>query len=262
MSKSELKSALIYERIEGIAGPFRDQPKPKPPTDPVAFRYRWKLDGEWTSWRVSDASQKCSGLKDLEEQPLYAKKPDGCEPCSYPECGCWKSPTPEMIDAALNAWFKSPPSETDQGLERSMKAALMAAKLSRVQSKRSAGADVDEIALNAALEIEQLDWGHPTQRTASIQVVIAKALRYVIHNEPQPVEVPTVEAIERIILIEFLDFRAASRAAAERVWTFLDARAKTLARQTTTSVLPRPEGQGSECDGGLHTSPLSRPEGK
>ncbi|WP_454618356.1 hypothetical protein [Bradyrhizobium cenepequi] len=40
---------------------------------PVAFRYRWKLDGEWTSWRVSDASQKCSGLKDLEEQPLYAR---------------------------------------------------------------------------------------------------------------------------------------------------------------------------------------------
>ena len=35
--------------------------------------------------------------------------------------------TVEMIDAALNAWFASPPSETDQGLERSMRAALEAA---------------------------------------------------------------------------------------------------------------------------------------
>jgi hypothetical protein len=31
-------------------------------------------------------------------------------------------------------------------------------------------------------------------------------------------------------------------------------RAKTLARRTIASVLPRSEGQGSECDGGLHTS--------
>lgn len=38
-----------------------------------------------------------------------------------------QDPTAEQIDAALNAWFKSPPSETDQGLERSMKAALIAA---------------------------------------------------------------------------------------------------------------------------------------
>lgn len=36
-------------------------------------------------------------------------------------------PTPAMVDAALDAWFKSPPSETDQGLERSMRAALTAA---------------------------------------------------------------------------------------------------------------------------------------
>jgi hypothetical protein len=46
-----------------------------PPTPdemrPVAWRYRWKLDGEWTSWRVSDHSQKSRRLKDLEEQPLY-----------------------------------------------------------------------------------------------------------------------------------------------------------------------------------------------
>ena len=35
--------------------------------------------------------------------------------------------TPEMIDKALNAWFASPPSESDQGLARSMRAALEAA---------------------------------------------------------------------------------------------------------------------------------------
>lgn len=35
--------------------------------------------------------------------------------------------TDEMVDKALNAWFASPPSETDQGLERSMRAALEAA---------------------------------------------------------------------------------------------------------------------------------------
>lgn len=33
----------------------------------------------------------------------------------------------EMVDHALKAWFASPPSETDQGLERSMRAALKAA---------------------------------------------------------------------------------------------------------------------------------------
>lgn len=35
--------------------------------------------------------------------------------------------TDEMVNAALDAWFASPPSETDQGLERSMRAALEAA---------------------------------------------------------------------------------------------------------------------------------------
>ena len=38
---------------------------------PVAYQYRWRLDGEWTSWRVSDASQKHRALN-LEERPLYA----------------------------------------------------------------------------------------------------------------------------------------------------------------------------------------------
>lgn len=35
--------------------------------------------------------------------------------------------TDEMIERALAAWFASPPSETDQGLARSMRAALTAA---------------------------------------------------------------------------------------------------------------------------------------
>lgn len=35
--------------------------------------------------------------------------------------------TDEMVDKALDAWFASPPSETDQGLARSMRAALEAA---------------------------------------------------------------------------------------------------------------------------------------
>ena len=48
-------------------------------------------------------------------------------------------PTPEQIDAALNAWFKSPPSETDQGLERSMKAALIAAGIRAAPQASSAG---------------------------------------------------------------------------------------------------------------------------
>jgi len=35
--------------------------------------------------------------------------------------------TDEMVDRALNAWFASPPSESDRGLEYSMRAALEAA---------------------------------------------------------------------------------------------------------------------------------------
>jgi hypothetical protein len=51
-----------------------------------------------------------------------------CEACEQDqERAKTIEPTPAMIDAALDAWFKSPPSETDQGLERSMRAALIAA---------------------------------------------------------------------------------------------------------------------------------------
>ncbi len=43
--------------------------------EPVAWLYRWKCEGEWTAWRVSDASQRSGYLKDLEEQPLYLRTP-------------------------------------------------------------------------------------------------------------------------------------------------------------------------------------------
>lgn len=62
----------------------------------------------------------------------------------------------------------------------------------------------------------------------------------------------TIDEIQRLILIEFRHQIPESRRAAERVWNLINARAKTLARQTTTSVLPRSEGQAEECDGGLH----------
>jgi hypothetical protein len=43
----------------------------------------------------------------------------------------------EMVNSALNAWFASPPSETDQGLERSMRAALTAALAEQPHSEGS-----------------------------------------------------------------------------------------------------------------------------
>lgn len=39
--------------------------------EPVAYQYRWKIDGEWVDWRVADASQKHPALTNLEERPLY-----------------------------------------------------------------------------------------------------------------------------------------------------------------------------------------------
>jgi hypothetical protein len=42
---------------------------------PVAWRYRWKLEGEWVNWRVADHTQKHDDLKDLEEIPLYTAPP-------------------------------------------------------------------------------------------------------------------------------------------------------------------------------------------
>lgn len=39
--------------------------------EPVAYQYRWKIDGEWVDWRVADASQKHPALTNHEERPLY-----------------------------------------------------------------------------------------------------------------------------------------------------------------------------------------------
>jgi hypothetical protein len=49
--------------------------------------------------------------------------------------------TDKMVDLALNAWFANPPSETDQGLERSMRAALEAGLGSRSQPATSSESD-------------------------------------------------------------------------------------------------------------------------
>lgn len=42
---------------------------------PVAWMYRWKLDGEYVNWRVSDASNYHKSLTGYEELPLYAAPP-------------------------------------------------------------------------------------------------------------------------------------------------------------------------------------------
>lgn len=44
--------------------------------EPVAWQYRWKIDGEWVNWRVADASQKHPSLSTLEERPLFTSPPD------------------------------------------------------------------------------------------------------------------------------------------------------------------------------------------
>jgi hypothetical protein len=46
---------------------------PAQETEAVAYRYRWKIDGEWTSWHFSDASQKHPSLNSLQEQPLFTR---------------------------------------------------------------------------------------------------------------------------------------------------------------------------------------------
>lgn len=72
--------------------------------------------------------------------PVENETPDPCPRCGATVAGkdavngICQAPkldavvvTDRMIDLALKAWFASPPSETDQGLERSMRAALEAA---------------------------------------------------------------------------------------------------------------------------------------
>lgn len=55
--------------------------------EPVAWRYRWKIYGEWVSWRVSERSQASEHLlPSLEEYPLYLAPP--------PPAGGVEMPTP------------------------------------------------------------------------------------------------------------------------------------------------------------------------
>lgn len=58
---------------------FTSATKPAPVSaepEPVAWQYRWKIDGEWVNWRISDASQAHPNLRDLEERPLFTSPPD------------------------------------------------------------------------------------------------------------------------------------------------------------------------------------------
>lgn len=56
-------------------------------------------------------------------------------------------------------------------------------------SEPQLSADIDNIAANATLEIEQLDWTHPAQRAERIAGVIAKAIRSAhLHAQPQETE--------------------------------------------------------------------------
>ena len=48
-------------------------PRPAEPAQaaPVAWKYRWKIDGEYVGWRYSDASNAHPALDGFEEVPLY-----------------------------------------------------------------------------------------------------------------------------------------------------------------------------------------------
>lgn len=43
---------------------------------PVAWKYRWKIDGEYVGWRYSDASNAHPSLDGYDEQPLYSAPED------------------------------------------------------------------------------------------------------------------------------------------------------------------------------------------
>lgn len=82
--------------------------------------------------------------------------------------------TDEMAERALHAWFiVGAPSKTDQGLMRSMKAALAAG----LDVQPTATIDIDQIALEAITAIDALPHTrHPTQRKAQAQIIIRNAL--------------------------------------------------------------------------------------
>ncbi len=67
----------------------------------------------------------------------------------------WEVITDTMIDKALNAWFASPPSETDQGLERSMRAALQAAEVPAVSAIRNYLAAFDRCGGSESVSAEE-----------------------------------------------------------------------------------------------------------
>lgn len=54
-----------------------------PVQEPVAWRYRWKIDGEYVGWRFSDHSNAHPLLDWFEEVPLYATPPDALTRLSH-----------------------------------------------------------------------------------------------------------------------------------------------------------------------------------
>lgn len=62
----------LEELLAHVAAPAH--PAPIAGLEPVGWRYRWRIDGELTSWRVSDHSQKSSSpIPGLEEVELYTR---------------------------------------------------------------------------------------------------------------------------------------------------------------------------------------------
>jgi hypothetical protein len=78
----------------------------------------------------------------------------GCslrEPAPCPDAGPQMTFTDEQVDAALKAWFAGPQTETNMGLERSMRAAMTAAAAlpSRQEDWRPVAKLIEQAAVHA-----------------------------------------------------------------------------------------------------------------
>ncbi len=90
----------------------------------IVFKTLVHSDNDWMDDFYADDRAACLAAADairaLAPAPTVTQHERGTARMAFPI-------TDVMVDAALTAWFASPPSETDQGLERSMRAALTAA---------------------------------------------------------------------------------------------------------------------------------------
>jgi len=70
----------LQDFITGLTARIEAQAGVRADTDaaaPVAWKYRWKIDGEYVGWRYSDASNAHPSLDGYEEVPLYDAPPAG-----------------------------------------------------------------------------------------------------------------------------------------------------------------------------------------